>query len=124
MGKKRVLLVDDERSLTQILRYALESTGTYEVRALNRAASALAAARDFHPDVILLDVMMPDLDGGTLASQLEHDADLHRVPIVFLTAIASRGEVAANHGTIGGRMFLAKPIDLQELLACLEHFTA
>ncbi len=123
MARKRVLLVDDEASLTQILQYALESTGSYEVRALNRAVRALATARDFHPDVIVLDVMMPDLDGGSLAAQLEEDTELRRIPIVFLTAITTREEIVDSHGAIAGRIFLAKPIDLHELLTCLERCT-
>jgi CheY-like chemotaxis protein len=70
--------------------------------------------------LILLDVMMPGMDGGELASRIQASPKLKSVPIVFLTAAATKGEVYARGGKVGGLPFLAKPVELSEVLACLE----
>ena len=117
--RKRVLIVDDERSITRLIRLNLEQTGAYQVLEENSASHALTAAREFEPDVILLDVLMPALDGGNLASRIQQSPGLGRVPIVFLTAAVTKDEVESHHGMIGGLPFLAKPVDTAELLQCL-----
>ncbi len=119
--KKRILVVDDEPSITRLLQLNLEQTGDYEVETENVSKVALAAAERFRPDLILLDVMMPDLDGGNLACQLQASLELKGVPIVFLTAAVTREEVHARNGLVGGLPFLAKPVNLREVLACLER---
>ncbi len=121
MAKKKILVVDDEAGLTRMLRKNLEATGKYEVREENRGMHAAAAAREFRPDLILLDVMMPDMDGGSVAAQIESDDTLKRTPIVFLTAIVEKGEVAPTGGTIGGHTFLAKPVTFSNLVVCIEN---
>jgi CheY-like chemotaxis protein len=119
--KKRILVVDDEPSITRLLKLNLEQTGDYEVATENVSKAALAAAEAFRPDLILADVMMPGLDGGTLASRLQASPKLKGVPIVFLTAAVTREEVRARRGLVGGLPFLAKPVNLHEVLACLEQ---
>ena len=119
--KKRILVVDDEASVTRLLKLNLEQTGDYEVAAENVSQAALAAAEEFQPDLMLLDVMMPGLDGGNLASQLQTNPKLKGVPIVFLTAAVTREEVRARRGLVGGLPFLAKPVNLHEVLACLKR---
>ena len=119
--KKRILVVDDEPSITRLLKLNLEQTGEYEVATENVSKAALAAAEKFHPDLMLLDVVMPGLDGGNLASQLQASPKLEGVPIVFLTAAVTREEVRARHGLVGELPFLAKPVNLEEVLACLEQ---
>jgi CheY-like chemotaxis protein len=118
--KKRILVVDDEASITRLLKLNLEHTGHYIVRSENDAKAALAAAEEFQPHLILLDVMMPGMDGGELASRIQASPKLKSVPIVFLTAAATKGEVYARGGKVGGLPFLAKPVELSEVLACLE----
>ncbi len=119
--KKRILVVDDEPSITRMLKLNLEQTGQYQVVTENISRDAVAAAERFHPDLMLLDVMMPGLDGGNLASQLQSRPQLKRVPIVFLTAAVTREEVKARDGLVGGLPFLAKPVNLQEVLTCLQR---
>ena len=118
---KRILVVDDEPSITRLLKLNLEQTGAYEVATENVSKAALAAAEAFRPDMILADVVMPGLDGGALASQLQASPRLKGVPIVFLTAAVTREEVRARLGQIGGLPFLAKPVNLHEVLTCLER---
>lgn len=119
MAKKRVLLIDDEESFTRVLRLNLENSGLYQVREENRASNALAAAREFHPDLVLLDIMMPEVAGDEIAARFKADPVLERIPIVFLTAVASREEVRALRGFIGGYGVLAKPASSEEVMACI-----
>ena len=121
MSKKKILVVDDEASLTRMLRRNLEATGKYEVKEENSGAQAYASAKQFQPDMILLDVMMPDMDGGAVAAQIQDDEHLKHVPIVFLTAIIQKGETEDTGGNIGGRTFLAKPVKLDDLITCIEN---
>jgi DNA-binding response OmpR family regulator len=119
--KKRILVVDDEASITRLLKIGLEQMDRYIVRTENEAPLAVAAAEEFQPDLILLDVMMPDLDGGQLASRFQAHPQLKSVPIVILTAAATKNEVYARGGRVGGLPFLAKPVNLAEVVACIEQ---
>ena len=120
LPKKRILVVDDEASFTRLLKLNLEQTGLYEVQTENQALEALATARAFKPDLILLDVMMPGQDGGAIAARLRESPSLKEAPIIFLTAAVKKEEVASHKGQIGGLPFLAKPVDLDDLLKHLE----
>jgi CheY-like chemotaxis protein len=119
--KKRILVVDDEVTATRLLKLNLEQTNQYEVRVEHAPDRALAAAAAFQPDLILLDVMMPGMDGGELAALFLADPKLKQVPIVFLTALATKTDVRRHAGRIGGMTFLAKPVDWGELLHCLKQ---
>jgi DNA-binding response OmpR family regulator len=119
--KKRILVVDDEPSITRLLKLNLEQTNNYEVRAENDAERAVAAAEEFKPHLILLDVMMPSVDGGELANRLQANPKLKSVPIVFLTAAATKGEIYARGGQVGGLPFLAKPVEISEVIACIKQ---
>jgi len=123
MHKKRILLVDDEATITRTLKLYLEGTGNYEVLAENQGSRALATARKFRPDVILLDLVMPDTDGSEVAEQLRDDEILCTTPVVFLTALVRPGEVADADGAIGGYQFIAKPLDPERIVACVERLT-
>jgi DNA-binding response OmpR family regulator len=104
-----------------LLKLFLERTNDYVVREENNANAALSAAETFQPNLILLDVMMPRVDGGELAARFNGNAKLKSVPIVFVTAAITKQEVKAAGGMVGGRHFLAKPIVLTEVLACLKQ---
>ena len=122
MSKHRILIIDDERPMTRMVRLNLEATGRYEVREENVSANALTTAREFRPDLVLLDVIMPGADGGEIAARLKNDPVLGRVPVVFLTATVSPRE-AGNRGLMSaGMKFLAKPVSLATLVACIEEF--
>jgi CheY-like chemotaxis protein len=124
MKTKRILVIDDEPSITRTMKTNLERSGAYSVCAENHATRALETARRFQPDLIFLDVMMPELDGGHLAAQIGSDRDFKNVPVIFLTAIVSPEE-ATDHGKmIAGHFFLAKPVSLAALTQCIEEFTA
>ena len=119
-AKKKILLVDDEVIVTRTLKLFLDGTGLYEVRAENDATKAVQTARDFKPDLVLLDVMMPELEGGEVAAQMREDDALKDTPIVFLTALVQRQEVRTSGGGIGGFPFIAKPIEPANVIQVIE----
>lgn len=124
MTKSRILVVDDEPNLTGLVRLFLEKTQRFEVRVENRSSLALAAARSFCPDMILLDVDMPGKDGGEVAREIEVDPTLRGVPILFFTSLISREEAGAHETLRGGQRFLAKPVDPKVLVAAVDRVLA
>lgn len=118
--RKRILIIDDEESFTHLLKLNLEQTGAYEVRVERQGSWGLLAAKEFLPDLIFLDVIMPDMDGGQVAAQIRAEERLRGVPIVFLTAIVSKHEATTHRGIIGGNPFLAKPVSVSDVIACIE----
>ena len=121
MSTKRILVVDDEPSVTRNLKLNLETSGGYEVFTENDSGNALTSARTFRPDLILLDVMMPGLDGGDVASKLRADPWLRDIPIIFLTALVSNKETDGHEMLSGANTFLAKPVDIGELKQSVEE---
>lgn len=116
---KRILIVDDEAGFTRLLKLTLEGTKRYVVKEENDGSQALSAARLFRPDLILLDIVMPKMDGGDVARQIAADPMLKAVKIIFLTAIVSQKEAGA--GEIGGFPFMAKPVSLAALTKMIEE---
>ena len=119
--KSRILIVDDEVAFTRMVKLNLEKAGDFEVRIENRATGALAAARDFRPHLILLDVIMPSMDGGDVQNQIKRDRSLRDTPIIFLTATLSKREAGAGGLNSGGELFLAKPVSVENLVACINE---
>src|SRR6267154_639609 len=105
MNMKRILVIDDEPGITLNLKLTLESGGDYEVLGENNPANALAAAQTFQPNLILLDVMMPDLDGGDVAARLQADPVLRDTPVIFLTGIFFFKQKTAYEMISGGETF-------------------
>src|SRR5262245_29328804 len=121
LPKKRVLVVDYDINLTNLLKLSLEMTGLFIVRTENVPHAVIATAEEFLPDLIFLDVMMPGMDGGQLSTLLQSHPTLKSARIVFLTAAATKAEVHERGGTIGGLPFLAKPVTRQEILTCISQ---
>lgn len=119
--KKRILLVDDDADFTSLIKLNLEETGEYEVREENRSEHALDTAREFKPDLIFLDIMMPNVMGGKVSSQVEADEELKDTPVVFLTAVVPE-ETRREKTRIGGRPFITKPVSPEEVLATVEKY--
>jgi len=111
----RILAVDDEPMLTDLLAMALRMEG-WEVRTAASGLEALQVARDFEPDALVLDVMMPDLDGMSVLRRLRESGNL--VPVVFLTAKDAVADRIAGL-TAGGDDYVTKPFSLEEVIARL-----
>jgi CheY-like chemotaxis protein len=117
---RRVLIVDNDKDSTHLVKVLLEKTGRYVVLEENDPIRAHASARNFKPDLILLDVVMPERDGGEIAAQIRADPELHNTPIIFLTALVTRAE-AKTGLHIDGHPFLAKPISIPEVIEAIEQ---
>lgn len=111
---KRILSIDDRPESTRLIRLALSAALGVEVREVNNPAHAFAAALEFRPDAVLLDVQMPGMDGGTVWRQLRAHPDFRRLPVVFLTSQVSEEEAAA-HPPDAVTQTLAKPVSLARL---------
>jgi DNA-binding response OmpR family regulator len=120
MNKKRILIVDDEPGITQLLRLNLEKSGQYTVRTENHAEHVLSAAIEFKPDLMMLDVMMPGMSGGELAGRLRNTRTFKTLPIVFLTAAVRQEEVDARDGVIGGFPYIAKPLNVRGVMEIIQ----
>jgi CheY-like chemotaxis protein len=120
MNKKRILIVDDEVGAARLLKASLEQTNHYEVRAENWPEDAVGTAREFKPDLVLLDIIMPRLPGGNVAAAFAADPQLSSVPIVFFTAAVRRHQVEEHEGIICEHPCLAKPAPVREIINCIE----
>ncbi len=108
---RRVLLVDDEPDILTVARIVMTSHGGYAVRTYTSGAEALAVAPEFAPDLVIIDVMMPDMDGPFTLRLLRETAGLRDTPVVFLTAKAQPTEVV-RYRALGAVDVLAKPLTI------------
>lgn len=121
----RVLTIDDEPSITMGLKLNLEGMGGYAVEMVNDPRLAVSTAREFKPDIILLDVIMPGMDGGDIKAKFATDPDLRRIPVIMITALVSEDETAADTVVESGHnVMLGKPIKMAKLVACIEQMLA
>ncbi len=120
-GRRRILLVDDEVGVTRLLKLSLEATGDYQVRVENSGKAGLLAAQQFRPDVILLDVLMPDMTGHEVLERLEEDAVLRDIPVLYLTATLPRERGAAGGRNERVRPWIAKPVRASDVIEEIER---
>ena len=115
---KQILIVDDEVDFTRLLQYRLQAE-QYEVESASLGMEALNKVRLGAPDLILLDVMLPDLDGLTLCGILRRFPGVQRVPVVIISALNS--DVTRHSAAqAGARLFLSKPVDFDQLKSSIE----
>lgn len=120
MLKKKILAVDDEPEVLALLEKRLTSSG-YEVLTASNGAEALGVARAQRPDLIILDILMPDMDGSQVACQLREDAKTKDIPVIFLTCLYTKREEHKSGHAIGANLFLAKPYEPAELLTEIQN---
>ena len=111
--KKRILVVDDEETVTRMLKLNLEQTGEFEVATENSSLQVLHAVRTFHPDLILLDILMPEMTGDYVAQKLRDIAAFKDIPIIFLTAI---GQKPPDPCPAERDPVIRKPVDTSQLI--------
>ncbi|MFP4157565.1 MAG: response regulator [Opitutales bacterium] len=119
-NKTRVLIVDDETTVTRMVKRNLEATGDYQVEAVNDSIDAVNRAKEFLPHIILLDIVMPQADGGDVANGLRSRSATKNIPIIFVSAMVSPKEAQRGLYESGGEHFLAKPINTEILSEAIE----
>jgi len=116
---KKILIVDDEHDTLYILRKELTARD-YSVITANNGRDAITLAKSMHPDLIILDVAMPYMDGGQVAEQLQEGLSTRDIPFIFLTALFPKRKENEQSCIVAGRMFIAKPYDIEKLLIQIE----
>ena len=119
--KMKVLLIDDNGSFCTVTKLGLEHSGQYQVLIATSGAQGIAMAKRHRPDIILLDIKMPDMSGDETAAQLLEDHHTSRIPIIFLTGLVKKDEVKQGGGYLSGHPFIAKPFRIEELTARIEE---
>ncbi|MFH1772239.1 MAG: response regulator [Candidatus Omnitrophota bacterium] len=117
MDKKKVLVIDDEEDFGAMIKLYLERTGNYEVRIETEGVRGFAVTKEFCPDVILLDIILPDLPGEEIVSQIKADNDIKDTPIIFVTAVLKGTDAEKDYPV------LFKPIRINDLIDCIEKNT-
>ena len=115
---RRVLLAEDDRDIQVVARLALKMGGVEEVFLANDGQECLSLVPTANPDLILLDVMMPRLDGYATCRALKQDPSANRIPVIFLTAKAQNADVQKGLA-VGGIGYLTKPFDPTTLCQCI-----
>lgn len=118
--QSKILLIDDEVDFTELLAANLEESG-FEVRQINEPTKALAEARNFKPDICIIDLVMPRMDGGDVVSALKSDPELSKIPVLMLTALVEEnpdqpGELQMK----GGLPFVSKTSDLEVIINAIK----
>lgn len=110
----RILHIEDDRSIQAVVRVALETLGGFQVLSCSGGQEALDKILDFAPHFILLDVMMPDMDGPQTLERLRAVVDLEQIPVAFMTAKVQPNEIA-HYLSLGARDVIIKPFDPMQL---------
>ena len=116
--QKRILVVDDEPDLTKLIGFQFRAKG-FDVQTADDGLQALQMVHAFKPDLIILDFVMPDIDGGSLLNLLKAEEATKNTPVIFLTAIASKEDSEEN--VICGHYILAKPVPYDKLVQSIEE---
>ena len=124
IDKKTVLVIDDEESFCTFVSWALEKTGRYKVTSTTKPLEGITLAKALKPDLILLDIKMPQMDGSKVAERLLEDAQTKSIPIAFITALVTNTETKHQQMEVAGRTFIAKPITRDELLQAVGRLLA
>lgn len=122
MTRKLILLVDDDETVLEFLGEALRAD--YDLLSAQSAEQALALALGRRPDLVLCDIELPGMDGGDISAALYAREATRDIPLVFLTALASPAQLAAQGHQLGGRAALSKQSSLEEILARLRAVLA
>jgi excisionase family DNA binding protein len=114
-GKRKVLVVDDDMELVELIQRVLVEDGRFEVRTVNNGFDAGMMVKEYRPDLIVLDVMLPDINGKEVCQRVRSDANMEEVRILCISGMIEEDKIA-DLKLAGADDFLHKPFDLEELI--------
>jgi len=120
MNKKNILIIDDDEDFCKLVKKNIEQSGEFVVYIAINGEDGVKLARGVKPDLILLDIVMPEMDGTDVASQIRNDKDIKDIPIVFLTAMVREEEANSQSSLTRGYSLLAKTVTVGELIICIK----
>jgi len=121
-SKKKILIIADEEDFCFFVKGNLESTGEFDVLATSSGKEGIKLVRGEKPDLILLDINMPEMSGDEVAQILSDKPETKAIPLVFFTALVTKDEVGnESMSNIGGYNYIAKPVTTKELVAVIRE---
>lgn len=120
MNTTKVLMVDDDTNLLAMLKKALTAKSRADVRTESDPKRVVQVAGQFRPDIVILDIDMPGMDGGDVAHALNGNALTKDTPIIFLTTLSTQTEARGRQGATAEEYIVAKPVDTVELVRHIE----
>ncbi len=115
-GKRKALIVDDDLELVELIRDVMEADGRFEVRVANNGFDAGMMVKEYHPDIIVLDVMLPDINGKEVCQRVRSDSAMDDVRIICISGMVERDKIDELRQA-GANDFLQKPFDVETLMA-------
>lgn len=120
MEQKKILIVDDEKDVLSMLEKRLTAKGYFVIAATN-GKDALILANSKRPDIIVLDILMPGMDGPEVATRLKESPKTKDIPVMFLTCLYAKVEESVHGHLVGDKLIFAKPYDSEELVNTIER---
>jgi excisionase family DNA binding protein len=114
-GKRKMLIVDDDRDLVELLRDALEADGRFDIRTVNNGFDAGMMVKEYHPDAIILDVMLPDINGKEVCQRVRSDSTLDDVKIICISGMVEADKIQELRDA-GANDFIQKPFEVDTLI--------
>ena len=122
--KKKILVIDDDKNVGAILKIKLEKLWSYHVIFADDGNKGIEIAKKEQPDLIVLDIQMPGLDGADVRIELESESKTRSIPVLFLTSMMTAEESRASRGLVGGRPMISKKLSIGEIVSHIETFLA
>ena len=120
MAKQKILIVEDEESLLKLESILLTSKG-YDVRGVSNGQQALDAIDEEHPDLVLLDIMLPQIDGFEVCQRIKDNPETKDIPVIMLTAKKSREDMARGE-KVGADWYITKPFKSAMVIETIQRF--
>lgn len=124
MEPKKIMMVDDDEDLLALLKLKLEKTGSFSVVNTTKGSTAVQLATDTSPDLIILDIDMPDMTGGEVAEALGEEDATKDMPVIFLSSLIPKEDAGNGLQEIGGRRMISKYVSGNQLIGILEGLFA
>lgn len=119
-GKRKALIVDDDEELVELIRDVLEADGRFDIRVANNGFDAGMMVKEYRPDIIVLDVMLPDINGKEVCQRVRNDSTLDDVRIICISGMVEQDKIA-DLKEAGANEFMQKPFEIETLIDKMCH---